>query len=454
MDFLDSAKRTICMLASIVYFFMGIFTTGCGGGGASVPIAPPNPPSISSFATAASLIPLGGNTQVTGVFSGGSGVLTPGNSAVVSGIPVMVTPTTTTTYTLTITNTSGIQTSATSKVAVGSFTANGLMSTARACHSATLLPSGKVLLAGGINYPNGPTETILSSAEVFDPVLGTSMVVGSMSIGRTGHTATLLPSGKVLIAGGAEETTQLATAELFDPITNTFTLTGSMTIGRASHTATLLLNGMVLLAGGEKIDSSYMVGIPQAELFNPSTGTFSVTGSLGTGRAAAVAVLLPNGEVFIADGSGPTGVDIAGAEVYNPATSLFSTVSTGGIPGQNIAVILPNGQVFLAGGGGSVVFDSTTDAFSASGSYSPIGPAVMLPIGLVLSMGGLTRPTQDAEIYDPTTGNFSSMGGMTDARCSHTVTLLNDGSVLVTGGVPSVAAYAQSLQTMELFHMD
>jgi WD40 repeat protein len=112
----------------------------------------------------------------------------------------------------------------------------------RADHTATLLPSGKVLVAGGwdISY------RFLASAELYDPAVGTFTVTGSMTAARWDHSATFLGNGKVLIAGGSGDTS----AELYDPTAGTFATTGSMTATRYSHTATLLLSGKVLIAGG------------------------------------------------------------------------------------------------------------------------------------------------------------------------------------------------------------
>jgi len=119
------------------------------------------------------------------------------------------------------------------------------MGQARSNHAATLLNTGKVLVAGGV----GPFCAGCNSgmtAELFDPATGTWSPTGSMSIFRSQHTATLLSNGKVLVAGGNG-----ATAEVYDPATGTFSPSGSMTTTRANHTATLLPDGRVLVSGGQ-----------------------------------------------------------------------------------------------------------------------------------------------------------------------------------------------------------
>src|SRR4051812_39514257 len=125
-----------------------------------------------------------------------------------------------------------------------SWTPTGSLNTARDSHTATLLPNGMVLVAGGF----GPVR---ASAELYDPASGTWMPTGSLNTARAQHTATLLPNGMVLVAGGFDSNVNVsASAELYDPASGTWTPTGNLNMARTSHTATLLPNGMVLVAGG------------------------------------------------------------------------------------------------------------------------------------------------------------------------------------------------------------
>src|SRR5688572_15927297 len=124
------------------------------------------------------------------------------------------------------------------------------MNIERAAHTATLLPAGKVLIAGGFRE-EGTSEIAIASAELFDPATNTFIAISDMNGPRDGHTATLLPNGKVLIAGGWNQTGRTATAELYDPQTRTFSYTGSMSTPRQGMTATLLKDGRVLIAGGD-----------------------------------------------------------------------------------------------------------------------------------------------------------------------------------------------------------
>ena len=162
----------------------------------------------------------------------------------------------------------------------GTVTPTGSMTTPRISHTSTLLPEGNVLIVGGWQA-NPVPWLVLDSAELYDISSGTFHATGKMTSARARPTATLLPDGRVLIAGGYASTPydppgSLASAEVYDPSTGSFTRTGEMATGRDGHTATLLANGKVLMAGGT--DPRKPFGdLPSAELYDPTTGTFTAT---------------------------------------------------------------------------------------------------------------------------------------------------------------------------------
>ncbi len=175
------------------------------------------------------------------------------------------------------------------------------MNIARDSFTATTLQNGKVLIAGGISYP---AALPIATCELYDPATATFSKATRLAVPRFNHTATLLNNGMVLIAGGVtgdpiNGDTQLASAELYDPNSGTFSYTGSLNIGRTSHSATLLGNGMVLVSGGKNVANGELT---DSELYDPSTGTFSSTGALNTARDGHTATLLNDGTVLIAGG--------------------------------------------------------------------------------------------------------------------------------------------------------
>jgi hypothetical protein len=343
----------------------------------------------------------------------------------------------------------------------GAFTPTGSMITPRYLHTATLLADGRVLIAGGemlVDGTSGMFKT-LSNAEIYDPATGTFTATGNMTAPRAYHTATLLPNGKVLIAGGeqinyptggvAEPT--LASAELYDPDTGTFSATGTLTTSRASHTATLLSNGTVLIAGGLQSPSGVYVAsavafLASAEIYDPSTGIFTATGNM-TSVWADTATLLANGKVLITRDDLVTPLYVSSADLYDP---LIGTFTSAGFLNANhtmpTATLVTNGKVLIAGGdmgdgdGATVIaelYDPATGAFSSTGSLT-VGreedTATLLSDGSVLFAGGHNDLAASAEIYGPLAAAFSGTASMPTARELHTATLLRDGRVLIAGG--------------------
>ncbi len=332
----------------------------------------------------------------------------------------------------------------------GSGTTRGL-TIARQYHTATLLNNGLVLIAGGTVCT--PFCSTLASAELYDPATRTFHATGSMSAARDHHTATLLNNGMVLIAGGQGAGNSLASAELYDPATGTFTPTGNLKVARHQHTATLLKNGMVLLAGGfSRVGRNLPTFLADAELYNPATKTFMPTGSLNTARDEHTATLLNNGIVLIAGGGNRAPTYLTSAELYDPATGTFAI--TGPLNTArylHTATLLNNGMVLIAGGaepnGGSgaiasvELFNPETRSFAPTGNlniarYRPA--AIQLNNGMILVAGGVDNKDSiltGAELYNPAAGTFTATGSLSIARTAHTLTLLNNGKVLAAGGV-------------------
>ena len=355
------------------------------------------------------------------------------------------------------------------------FTRAASMTTGRSGHTATRLNDGRVLI----------TDQSDGSAELFDPATGTFAATGSMKVARSGYSTTLLADGTVLVAGGGGSGggnssgpgPALGSAEIYDPVTGTFAPASPMTQPRTGHTATLLADGSVLIAGGQRGQGAGSKATGSAELYDPATGRFSATGSMAGPRLHHTATLLTGGRVLIAGGdtSGGTvgdtsgvaagdivgGAAIATAELYDPTTGKFVSAGTMKEPrAGHTATLLLDGRVLIAGGvvGGSGIVPTAelyapdTGLFTVTGTMvSPrVGPAALLPDGRVLFTGGSGISVEatgagvlgTAELFDPATGKFTATSPMITARIGHTSTLLQDGRVLIAGGMEGMAPLA------------
>lgn len=312
----------------------------------------------------------------------------------------------------------------------------------RSGHSATLLQDGKVLIAGGMRR----NQDFYRSAELYDPATGKFQATGQMSVARVGHSAVLLRSGKVLIVGGWAGHECTDSAEIYDPAAGKFTVIARMTAKRGQPSATLLANGDVFITGGADRDTPG--GVASAEILRAADSKFEAVGTMHFARISQTATVLRDGRVLITGGRGDTVT--ASAELYDPATKQFSmTGSMLNARYKHTAGLLPDGRVLIAGGSddrdwqgkmnSAEIYDPRTQKFTAT---SPLNDshfklpeeAVQLASGQLLIAGG----SKKVEVYDPSSGKFLiAAGQMNDARHFMTATKLKDGSVLLAGGYPN-----------------
>lgn len=460
-------------LASSLLALAFLLTGGCGdsGGGGG---GPSPAPTITSFTTAKSPVTAGTGTTLTAVFSGGTGSVSNGVGAITSGVPVSTGNLgTSTTFVLTVTSSAGA--TATSTLTVNVVPAPSI--TSFAANPDTLAPGGTATLTavfengvgnvdhgiGAITSGIGTGTGAMSTTTTFrltvsnvalDSVTADVTVTvtrfratGSLAVPRSGHTATLLAAGQVLVTGGDA----LGSAEIYDPATGAFSAAGGMGVARRSgHAATRLANGRVLVTGGlsGSIEAS-------AELYDPASGSFAPTGPMLHPRFNHTATILPDGKVLIVGGC--CVVNAVGQyvddEIYDPATGTFAVASPR-VPAvavfDHAAIRLANGDVLVTGGWRGAEPSSITAAAtvfgSGSGLFTQVGSmqyrrqqpsAALLNDGRALIVG-VTHGTGDwqreAELYDPVSATFTLTAAtqMVDARSA---TTLQDGSVLVTGNM-------------------
>ncbi|CAF3853051.1 unnamed protein product [Adineta steineri] len=316
----------------------------------------------------------------------------------------------------------------------------GNMTNARYSHTASVLLNGKVLVTGGYDG-----FSYLNSAEIYDPSTGTWMATGNMTNARYLHTASVLSNGKVLVTGGWNRVSVLYSAELYDPSTGTWTTIGNMFYPRSWHTASVLPNGKVLVTGGYNGFSF----LNNAEVYDPSTSTWTTTGNMNNARNGHTASVLSNGKVLVTGGNGNSGL-LSSAEVYDSSTGIWTT--TGNMVKAryyHTASVLSNGKVLITGGGNNSgisnialnsaeVYDSSTGTWTTTGNMINsryYHTASVLSNGKVLVTDGWnSNILNSTEVYDPSTSTWATTGNMINAREWHTASVLSNGKVLVTGG--------------------
>lgn len=394
----------------------------------------------------------GNITYSNGVVTGAIGSLATGGAAVVN---LVVTPNSvgSVTNTATVSENESDQNPSDNAVLFATlvtpltFYAGSNMVQARYQHTATLLPSGKVLIAGG--YGNaGP----LATAELYDPTNKTFQLTGNMPVPLWRHSATLLQDGTVLLAGGSDYP---SAAMLYNPTNGTFTSVSNLLSPRLNHTATLLQDGRVLITGGQS-----------AELYVPSLRGFVPTGSRVTDVTGQRALLLTNGNVAMIGGSGSP----ASNELYLAASGTFIPIG----PVEPVQIVpcdaglldgnflLPCGYSNQAPWKVATIFHPATSNFTATGNLihprrkataNRLAGGKVIIVGTDYDTGGSEAEHITPELYDPATGTFSRTAVLSQGRQEHTATLLPDGTVLIAGGRYFVAVYIGyvNLATTEVY---
>ena len=268
----------------------------------------------------------------------------------------------------------------------------------------------------------------------------------------TPHTATILPDGRVLVAGGADAFgVARSLTEIYDPVSGTWAMTGNLAAARQFHSATLLVNGKVLVTGG--VGGG---GNPVA-----SCGTFR-SGYMGPGLSPGISARhgtsIPRRYCRMAKCMSPE-EKVREADCwpalsfYDPGTGAWTSAGNMVTPRRShTATLLPDGRVFLCQGfstGNIELYDPNTGSYTSKLAFAATQyarTATLLPNGKVLLAGGQSNSsvTAAANLFNPANNSISSVDNMTTARRDHTATLLPDGKVLVAGGRGSNGAVASA----------
>lgn len=332
-------------------------------------------------------------------------------------------------------------------------------------HTATLAADGSVLLTGG----SRGLSTLADSIDRFDPQTATVSRIGALPAGRGAHRATRVPSGAVVISGGLVSSDDPRRVEVIDERTGACTSGGTMSVPRVDHAAVALADGRVLMTGGYASGERAPLGISDsAEIWDPrSQTTRRLVERMRMARAAHTMTLLADGRVLIVGGY-TAAASYQLAEIFDPVTERFAAAGAAGVlRASHAAHSLPDGRVLVLGGETSPAgtteitplssvlrFDPVAETFS---EIAPLASprtwaaSITVPDGRVFLFGGqqtMPRYTSSAECYDPATGG-RAIASLDGERALHTATRLADGRILIAGGEATGGAYADTLLRYE-----
>lgn len=311
-----------------------------------------------------------------------------------------------------------------------SWSLTGALSQPRDAHGAVRLSDGRVMVAAGSFFNGYSYPTPTNSAEIYDPTKGTWGRTGSMVFPRNFPALVLLDNGKVL-AIGESQTPGSTSCEIYDPASGTWSLTGALHAPRSSaklqNSVVKLSDGRVLVEGGrDPIDPSKLVS--SAEIYDPRTGVWTLTGSMNTPRVEQASSLLQDGRVLVVGGDHPYNARST-SEIFDPSTGFWTNADqTNSIGPPFSLTMLLDGRVLLLGAGwfGNVIgetsqiYDDSTLSWYWLGAFSPImgGPAILLSDGRVFIEGGGVngQVLSTSKIFTPRTFNISIAMSLTDTR--------------------------------------
>lgn len=311
-------------------------------------------------------------------------------------------------------------------------------------HTATLLQDGRVLITGGTfsgnRVANAEERYKSTTAEIYDPKTNKFMKTGNMTAPRFDHAAVLLNDGRVLITGGTIDgkhtLEDLKSAEIYDPETEKFTKINDMNHTWSDHNMILLNDGRVLLSHFG----------PNLEIFNPKTNEFKETAPCLTKKCPENATLLNDGTVLFASGYNIYFGIYYDPQIFDPRTETFKYTGKMNLSrAKSTATLLKNGEVIIIGGDAppkSEIYNPSTGTFRLAGKLNQSRyehGSILLNNSKVLVVEGtygrfdMQKHIKFAELYNPKTDSFAKIGNIHYFRYQPTLTLLNNGNVLIMG---------------------
>lgn len=441
--------------------------TACGGSD-DPPAGAPGQPRIIRFGASPTATTVGESVDLVAEFSHGQGRIEPDVGPVTSGVAVRVGPLDRDRlFRLVVSNGRDPDVSRELRVSVGFQDRWSTLAATwtSAQHATAVVPDGRVLLIGGSRG-----ESVLSHrVDRFDPRTGTVESIGQLDVGRSEATATVLPDGQVLVVGGSVSQDDPRRVERIDPLSGAVTAAGRLSVSRVGHAAAPLSGGRVLVCGGVTIGEGATLGVSRsAEIWEPATGTFRrLASEMVAPRLSHTLTPLPDGRVLVVGGYSWV-TDPGLAEIFDPTTETFSPLSAP-FPNRasHLTLVQPDGPLLVLGGDvpqpgsedplpiASVL--RYTPEWGGPGRFEAVAPlreprtmaaGVMLPSGQVLLAGGQGAALQalaTAERYDPALGGVAA-AALDGPRMQHSLVRTASGTVVALGGTPGGLGYSRSVQ--------
>jgi hypothetical protein len=426
-------------------------------------------PAVNELVLARSSIAPGRSTTLTPYFSGGNGVITPGNIAVTSGTPITLSPTTTTTYTLSVTNVLNAAATKSIELVVAngwSQATTGAMNCSHTKPSILKLTSGKVFVTGN-------QYALSKCAEIFDPETGVFTRTNDMALARKNPFLFNLADGRVLILGGVQTkyppstTVYSVQPEIYDPSDGSFTIVETFHNGYSNQPWMPMVSQAIQMSDGRIF---LLSGNTDSVIFDPLTGIVIQSAATLYPRTAGAMAPLSDGRILLIGGH----VSPTTAEVFDPSgtsrgfnfylrqsstlsgtSTLLESSLTARRDSAVTSTVLSDGRFMFSGGrdadGGyqsSVdIFDPATMQFmSTPPSMSMMRSShntVTFTDGTLMIFGGWTEriprgtgtyQTKAVFRFDPATNTFTSgYGDLTTPRVNAPAVRLNNGTILIVG---------------------